>query len=131
MAFADKQRKATYQCFMDMKQRCQNHNHKYYSSYGGRGSYPAEPAPRTSAIHLFSGSSRLQLDQRSPCSSRSANAPRSCWPMKSSGLPWGSASKCGCTCRLLTGRACEFSCRCSSDRGRVAASRNRWTGRKR
>ena len=37
MAFADKQRKATYQCFMDMKQRCQNHNHKYYSSYGGRG----------------------------------------------------------------------------------------------
>ena len=37
MGFADKQRKATYQCFMDMKQRCQNKNHKYYASYGGRG----------------------------------------------------------------------------------------------
>lgn len=37
MAFANKQRKATYQCFMDMKQRCQNKNHKYYASYGGRG----------------------------------------------------------------------------------------------
>lgn len=37
MGFVDKQRKATYQCFMDMKQRCQNQNHKYYASYGGRG----------------------------------------------------------------------------------------------
>ena len=37
MGFVDKQRKATYQCFMDMKQRCQNPNQKYYLHYGGRG----------------------------------------------------------------------------------------------
>jgi len=37
MGFANKQLKATYQCFMDMKQRCQNKNHKYYASYGDRG----------------------------------------------------------------------------------------------
>ena len=37
MGFADKQRKATYQCFMDMKQRCHNKKNKYYASYGGRG----------------------------------------------------------------------------------------------
>lgn len=37
MSWTNKQRKRTYQCWCDMKQRCYNQNCAQYKNYGGRG----------------------------------------------------------------------------------------------
>ena len=37
MSFSNENRKKTYQCYQDMKQRCNNKNSQQYKNYGGRG----------------------------------------------------------------------------------------------